>query len=83
MFGTGTPNPDPDREGSSSAIVVNNNVYLIDFGTGIVRQAAKMTPQYGGNFPQLQAKNIKLAFLTHLHSDHTMDYPICCFLPGF
>jgi ribonuclease BN (tRNA processing enzyme) len=75
LLGTGTPNPDPEHAGSSVAILVNNNVYLVDFGAGIVRQAAKMTPQYGGEFPQLEAKNLKIAFLTHLHSDHTVGLP--------
>ncbi|MDX1285810.1 MAG: MBL fold metallo-hydrolase [Draconibacterium sp.] len=75
LLGTGTPNPDPQHSGSSIAILVNNNAYLVDFGAGIVRQAAKMTPQYGGKFPQLAAKNLKLAFLTHLHSDHTIGLP--------
>lgn len=52
LLGTGTSNPDPEHAGSSVAILVNNNAYLIDFGAGIVRQAAKMTPQYGGKYPQ-------------------------------
>ncbi|MDB4582260.1 MBL fold metallo-hydrolase [Draconibacterium sp.] len=75
LLGTGTPNPDPAHAGSSIAILVNNNAYIVDFGTGVVRQAAKMTPKYGGDFPQLEAKNLKLAFLTHLHSDHTIGLP--------
>jgi len=75
LLGTGTPNPDPERAGSSIAIVVENNAYLVDFGTGVVRQAAKMTPRYGREFPQLEAKDLKIAFLTHLHSDHTIGLP--------
>ena len=75
LLGTGTPNPDPDHAGSSVAIVVKDNAYLVDFGAGIVRQAARMTPQYGGNYPQLNAKNLRIAFLTHLHSDHTIGLP--------
>jgi ribonuclease Z len=75
LLGTGTPNPDPKHAGSSVAIVVGDSPYLIDFGAGIVRQAANMTPQYGGDFPQLEAKNLKIAFLTHLHSDHTIGFP--------
>lgn len=75
LLGTGTPNPDPDHSGSSIAIVVGTTPYLIDFGAGIVRQAAKMTPQYGGNYSALKAKNLKHAFLTHLHSDHTVGFP--------
>jgi ribonuclease BN (tRNA processing enzyme) len=75
LLGTGTPNPDPDHAGSSVAVLVNDNAYLVDFGAGVVRNAARMTPQYGGEFPQLEAKNLKLAFLTHLHSDHTIGFP--------
>lgn len=75
LLGTGTPNPDPAHAGSSLAILVEDTPYLVDFGTGIVRQAAQMTPQYGGRFPQLEAKNLKTAFLTHLHSDHTIGFP--------
>ncbi len=75
LLGTGTPNPDPAHSGSSLIILVNDTPYLVDFGAGIVRQAAKMTPQYGGEFPALEAKNLKCAFLTHLHSDHTIGFP--------
>lgn len=75
LLGTGTPNADPGHAGSCVAILVGNSSYLVDFGAGIVRQAAKMTPEYGGTFPQLQPKNLKMAFLTHLHSDHTIGLP--------
>lgn len=34
-----------------------------------------MSPQYGGEFESLSAKNLKHAFLTHLHSDHTVGFP--------
>src|SRR5206468_4261725 len=40
MLGTGTPLPDPDRAGPSTAIVVNDTPYLIDAGVGVVRRAA-------------------------------------------
>ena len=69
MLGTGTPNPVPERSGSSIAIIVNDRSYLVDFGTGIVRQAAK------GNrmgIKALEAKNLKTGFVTHTHSDHTL-----------
>jgi len=39
LLGTGTPVPDPDRSGPATAIVVDNNAYLIDFGPGVVRRA--------------------------------------------
>ena len=75
MLGTGTPNPFPDRSGPSVAIVVNDEPYLIDFGPGVVRQASAMSPEYGGSVKGLAVENIKHAFLTHLHSDHTVGLP--------
>ena len=75
LLGTGNPNPDPKHAGPSVAITVGNTPYIFDFGPGIVRQAAALSPRYGGNIPALQIKNINKAFLTHLHSDHTIGYP--------
>jgi len=75
MLGTGTPNPFPDRSGPSIAIVVNDEPYLIDFGPGVVRQASAMSPEYGGTVKGLAVEKIKHAFLTHLHSDHTVGLP--------
>ncbi|WP_321516166.1 MBL fold metallo-hydrolase [Marinifilum fragile] len=75
MLGSGNPNPSPVRSGSSLAIVVKNEVYIVDFGAGLIRQAAALSPRYGGNIKALDVKNIKRAFLTHLHSDHTVGYP--------
>jgi len=75
LLGTGNPNPDPRHSGPSVAIIVGQTPYIVDFGPGLVRQAASLTPPYGGRIPALEAKNIKRAFLTHLHSDHTVGYP--------
>lgn len=75
LLGTGNPNPDPHHSGPSLAIVVNDKAYIVDFGPGLVRQAAQLTPQYGGYIAALDAKNLKRGFLTHLHSDHTVGYP--------
>jgi ribonuclease Z len=74
LLGTGNPNPDPKHSGPSVAIIVGGTPYIIDFGPGLIRQAAKLTPQYGGNIPELESKNLDKAFLTHLHSDHTIGY---------
>jgi ribonuclease Z len=71
MLGTGTPNPDPERSGPSVAIVVNDTPYLVDFGPGVVRRAAAMSPTWGGPIAGLEVRNLKVAFLTHLHSDHS------------
>jgi ribonuclease BN (tRNA processing enzyme) len=80
MLGTGTPYPDPDRSGPATAIIVNDTPYLIDFGPGVVRRAAaayrKGVTAFG-----LGIINIKTAFLTHLHSDHTAGYPDLIFTP--
>ena len=75
LLGTGNPNPDPRRLGPSVAIIVGYTPYIVDFGPGLIRQAAALSPHYGGNIPALDAQNIKHAFLTHLHSDHTIGYP--------
>lgn len=75
LLGTGTPNPDPDRSGPSLAIIVNDTPYLVDFGPGVVRRAAAMSPSYGGDIEALDIKNLKVAFLTHLHSDHSAGLP--------
>jgi len=80
MLGTGTPKPDPDRSGPATAIVVNETPYLIDFGPGVIRRAAaaydKGVTAFGAG-----VGNLKTAFLTHLHSDHTMGYPDLIFTP--
>jgi len=75
LLGTGNPNPSPDQSGCSMAIVVKDTPYIVDFGPGLIRKAAAMTPRYGGNIEGLEIKRIKTAFLTHLHSDHTTGYP--------
>jgi len=75
LLGTGTPNPDPEHSGCSLAILIDTTAYVVDFGPGLVRQAAKLSPHYGGGFGALSAKNLKRAFLTHLHSDHTVGLP--------
>lgn len=71
MLGTGTPNADPLRSGPAVAIVVNDTPYLVDFGPGVVRRAAAMSPTYGGSIAGLEVDRLRYAFLTHLHSDHS------------
>jgi ribonuclease BN (tRNA processing enzyme) len=75
LLGTGIPLPDPKHSGPSVAIVVNDTPYIVDFGPGLIRKAAELSPEYGGNIKAMSAKNFKKAFLTHLHSDHTAGYP--------
>lgn len=80
MLGTGNPRPEPDRSGPATAIVVDDTPYLIDFGPGVVRRISAAFEKgvtalgYGGI-------NVRTAFLTHLHSDHTVGYPDLIFTP--
>jgi len=71
MLGTGTPVADPLRSGPAVAVVVNDTPYLVDFGPGVVRRAAAMSPAYGGKISGLDVSKLRHAFLTHLHSDHS------------
>lgn len=78
LLGTGTPNADPDRSGPSVAIVVNGTPYLVDFGPGVVRRAAAAARN---GVSALRVSNLKHAFVTHLHSDHTAGYSDLIFTP--
>ena len=75
MLGTGTPIPTPDRSGPSTAIVVNDKAYIVDFGPGVIRRASAASTQYGGTIEALNVDRIGIAFLTHLHHDHSAGLP--------
>ncbi|OGQ99580.1 MAG: hydrolase [Deltaproteobacteria bacterium RIFOXYD12_FULL_57_12] len=79
LLGTGTPIPDPTRHGTSVAIVVNRTSYIVDFGPGVVRRAVAA---YQSGVAGLRVKNLRKAFVTHLHSDHTAGYPDIILAPG-
>lgn len=78
LLGTGTPNACPDASGPSSAVVVGDRAYLVDFGPGVVRQAAKA---YRNGIDALRPDRLVTAFCTHLHTDHTSGYPDLIFTP--
>lgn len=72
MLGTGTPIPDAYRAGPSVAIIHKGEAYLFDAGSGAVQNAT--TARYRYDIPSLYPTEICCVFLTHLHSDHTLDF---------
>ncbi len=78
FLGTGTPAPNADRQGPSLAIVANGKAYLVDAGSGVVRQA---NSAFQRGIPALRPVELDIAFLTHLHSDHTLGLPDLIFTP--
>jgi ribonuclease BN (tRNA processing enzyme) len=73
LLGTGNPNPNPKRAGPSVAVIVDDSVYIVDFGVGVVRRAVEAG---------LEPSRLTRGFLTHLHSDHTIGYPDLILTPG-
>jgi ribonuclease BN (tRNA processing enzyme) len=65
-LGTGTPAPNPDASGPSTAVVVGPRVFVFDAGPGTMRRMA------AAGFP---IDVVTRLFLTHLHSDHTLGLP--------
>src|SRR5687767_15835177 len=65
-LGTGTPVPNPERSGPATAGVVGRRVLLFDAGSGVMRRLAAAG---------LPIDGVTAAFITHLHSDHTLGLP--------
>ena len=79
LLGTGNPAADPDRSGPATAVVVNDTPYLVDFGPGVIRRAKAAVIDRG--IAALEPPNIRVAFATHLHSDHTVGFADLIFSP--
>ena len=72
LLGTGDPAADPDQSGPATAVIVNDTPYLVDLGAGVVRRAKSAVVDRG--IKALEPTNLRVAFVTHLHSDHTVGY---------
>lgn len=48
-----------------SSLIIDNNI-LVDLGPGVVKQLLKL---------DIDLKNINTLIITHLHSDHILDFP--------
>ncbi len=59
--------------GISSALVVDGDVYLVDFGAGWLRRYFQAGLGKMPGKPGLSS--LRAAFITHLHADHVVDYP--------
>src|SRR5713226_1251064 len=79
LLGTGDPAADPDQSGPATAVIVNDTPYLVDLGAGVVRRAKAAVVDRG--IKALEPTNLRVAFVTHLHSDHTVGYPDLIFTP--
>lgn len=66
ILGSGTPVPDPERSGPAYALLLGDRSFLFDAGAGVMRRVAAAG---------LPINGFAAAFLTHLHSDHTLGLP--------
>jgi ribonuclease BN (tRNA processing enzyme) len=79
LLGTGTPGPIPERSGPATAVVVDDVAYLVDFGPGVIRRASAAVRDK--KIEALDPVKLRIAFATHLHSDHTVGYADLIFTP--
>ena len=66
MIGTGVPEPNPNRQGSCIAIIIEGKPILLDCGRGALTQLVR-----AGIDPAL----VEQVFLSHLHYDHIIGLP--------
>lgn len=69
LIGTGTPNPDPLRSGPCVGILTENKMYLVDIGVGLIRRINEIS-----SLIDFKINSLDTAFITHLHSDHTLGF---------
>lgn len=66
LLGTGFPRPSAERAGPATAVVVGEEVFVVDAGRGVVMRLAAT---------EYPLSAIRAVFLTHLHSDHIDGLP--------
>jgi len=79
VLGSGTPAADPERFGPAVVVLVDSSAYLFDIGVGVVRRWAAALER-GASASDATA--LRVAFVTHLHSDHTLGYRNSSSRPG-
>ena len=67
ILGSGSPHPDRDAGGTSLVLTVSERHYLFDCGHGATQRLVE-----AGIGPA----TINNVFLTHLHYDHVVDFPL-------
>ena len=65
--------PNSDQCGISSAVAVGDAYYLVDCGEGVGRRLQQAVSPASSR--TVTGPSLRAVFLTHLHSDHTVDYP--------
>ena len=64
LLGTGCPKVDHNRFGPANLVSTPKSLILIDCGSGVTQRLKEA---------KVSAANINALFLTHLHSDHTLE----------
>lgn len=72
MLSPGTPNYTPGFAQQSSAVIVDEQPYLIDCGDGIMTRIAEAASK---GLPGMKWPKLTRLFITHLHPDHTAGLP--------
>jgi ribonuclease BN (tRNA processing enzyme) len=65
LTGTGSPRPNLERANAGQIVIAGERAILLDCGGGTMRRVLESG---------VDATGVNLLFLTHLHSDHTLDY---------